>query len=84
MLLGDGIRDDEDEDDVSGADEDDNVIELAVPGSDPMVNKLMALSPGQQLRLYCGSQEFAASQHINPPSPGHLFEHPHATIPSRL
>lgn len=83
MLLSDDIRGD-DEDDVSSADKDDNVIELAVPRFDPMVNGFMTLGPGQQLRLCWESLEFAESQHISPPSPGHLSEHPHTITPPVL
>lgn len=78
--LGDNVRGN-DEDDISDIDEDDKEIDFAVPNFDPMENKLKALIPGQQLRLYWAVNVAVKSQHINPPSPGHLFVHPHTTTP---
>lgn len=83
ILLDDNIRGD-DVDDIEDTDEDDNTIDVAVPNFDPMENRLKALTPGQQLRLYRASNSVATSQHISPPSPGHLSEHPHAVTPPLL
>lgn len=69
------------EDDVADDDGDDNVIDFAVPSSDPIENKLKALSPEQQLPFNFASQVWVISQHINPPSPGHLSAHPRVATP---
>lgn len=56
-------------------------IEVALPGFDPMENRFIALTPEQQVPLYLLFLEPVMSQHINPPSPIHLFEQLHAEGP---
>lgn len=61
--------------------DDNKVIEVAFPILDPMVNRFMALIPEQQLPLCCDSGFADISQHINPPSAAHWFEHCHRVGP---
>lgn len=71
--------------DALACDEDDvKVIEVAEPSFDPILNRLIALVPEQQLRLCRARSTSDISQHINPPSAAQLFEHCHAAGPNLL
>lgn len=58
-------------DDLDGSEDVDKWIDFAVPGFDPMENRLMAPASGQQLLLNSPEKVEKMLQHINPPSPAH-------------
>ena len=63
----------------------DKVIDVTVPSLEPIENKFMALTPGQQLPLNWVSEMGDMLQHINASSPtARLLEHIHIGAPCSL